>query len=86
MSAVGLVIGVAFLVMAAGLALRQRRGHGVSRARVPMLSEFSGVRVTPLDVVASALNPKTLPISLTGVAAIFGDVESARCARLRWCC
>jgi threonine/homoserine/homoserine lactone efflux protein len=77
LSAVGLVIGVAFLLMAARLAMRQRSQSGVLEAKALTLGGLSSGRVAALGVVAGALNPKTLPIFLTGVAAIAVAGESA---------
>jgi threonine/homoserine/homoserine lactone efflux protein len=59
--------------MAARFALRQRGHTGLSGANALTLSGLSRGRVVTLGVVAGALNPKTLPIFLTGVAAIAGD-------------
>jgi len=76
-SAIGLILGVAFLFMAARFALQQRGHKGLAGANARTLSELSRGRVVALGVVAGALNPKTLPIFLTGVAAIAGDGQPA---------
>jgi hypothetical protein len=78
LSAIGLVIGFAFLVTAARLVLQQRRQGGVPEAFALVLGGLSRRRGTALGVVAGALNPKTLPIFLTGVAIIAADGSSAR--------
>ncbi len=70
LSAIGLAIGVAFLAMAARLALRRHRDPDVSGATALTVSGLAPGRLAALGVVAGALNPKTLPIFLTGVAAI----------------
>ena len=80
LSAIGLVIGVAFLLMAARLALRQRQHLGVSGANELTVAGLTSRRIAALGVVAGALNPKTLPVFLTAVAtiAIAGQSAPAR--------
>lgn len=77
LSAIGLVIGVAFLLMAVRLAVSRRNGGGFAGASGLTLTDVSGGRAAALGVVAGALNPKTLPIFLTGVAAIAAGGASA---------
>lgn len=77
LGAVGLVIGIAFLLMAARLVLQRRRYAGFPGAITPTMSGLSRRRVVALGVVAGALNPKTLPIFLTGVSVIAADGSSA---------
>ena len=76
LSAIGLVIGAAFLLMAARLAVSRRNGGGLPGASGLTLTGFSGGRAAALGVVAGALNPKTLPIFLIGFAAIAVGGES----------
>jgi threonine/homoserine/homoserine lactone efflux protein len=75
LSAVGLALGIVFLVMAARLALGRRRG-AMGHKPLTDLAGYSASRLVGLGVVAGALNPKTLPIFLTGVAAIAVAEES----------
>lgn len=67
---VGLVIGVVLLLLATRLALRRRSGHASIGSQAVTLGGLSHLRVATLGIVAGALNPKTLPIYLTGIAAI----------------
>lgn len=75
MSAVGLILGIAFLAVGAQYALRLRRGelNGAANLR---LTGLTGARTAGLGVIAGALNPKTLPIFLTGVAVIALDATT----------
>lgn len=70
---IGVVIGIAFLLMAARLAVQFRGQTSSPDVIAMMLGGSSSRRVAALGVVASALNPKTLPIFLTGVAVIAAD-------------
>jgi hypothetical protein len=77
LSVAGLAIGVAFLLMATRLAARQLRKTGSPVMNALTMRRLSVGRAAALGVVAGALNPKTLPIFLTGVAAIAVAGESA---------
>ncbi len=85
LSAIGLVIGIAFLLMAARLALRHRRHPDDPQANALTVSGLATGRIAALGVVAGALNPKTLPIFLTGVAAIAMDGQSRLGSRVGVC-
>lgn len=67
MSAIGMTIGIGFLIMAILLVIRTRRTAGSFEVT---FNDLSRGRVVVLGVVAGAFNPKTLPIFLTGIAAI----------------
>lgn len=70
LSLAGVAIGLAFLVMAARLARRWRSWGGIPTMNDRALLSFSDKSAAALGVVAGALNPKTLPIFLTGAVAI----------------